>query len=160
MLVEKKVLGIDPSFVSAGYSVLKVVGNRFSVLRFGTLSQSSKLDIPTRIGKFYDFFSQLAQEEKITHIILETPFLGKNAQTFLKLGYLRGVLNLLAVQNGYDLLEYSPREIKSAITGSGQADKEQVARALQMFFPALKLSEVKHDATDALAIGLCGGLRI
>ena len=81
--------------------------------------------------------------------------MGKNVQSFLKLGYLRGILYLLANQHNLGLHEFSPREIKLAITGSGGAGKEQVARVLFMMFPHLQKPK-KEDVTDAIAISLCG----
>ena len=91
---------------------------------------------------------------KINEIALETPFLGKNAQNFLKLGYLRGILYLIADKSELLIHEFSPREIKQAITGFGGADKEQVARVLMRLFP-IGIPE-KLDLTDALAVALCG----
>jgi crossover junction endodeoxyribonuclease RuvC len=157
---KKIILGVDPGFACAGYSVIEQEDNRFRILQIGVLRQQSSLSIKDRLGKFFTFFDQLSTEKKITHLCLETPFLGKNASNFLKLGYLRGILNLISYQNGCELFEFSPREIKSAITGYGNADKDQVAAALSMFFPILKQTvKMPLDATDALAIGLCGGLR-
>jgi crossover junction endodeoxyribonuclease RuvC len=155
----RRILGIDPGFTSAGYAILAEETGNFKVLEIGTFKQSSALNITTRLGKFYAFFDNLAAEKQVTHISIETPFLGKNAQNFLKLGYLRGVLNLLCYQKNYVLLEFSPREIKNAVTGYGHADKEQIASALSMLFPTLKtFGKMPLDATDALAVSLCAGL--
>ena len=157
--IDRRILGIDPGFVSAGYSVLVEEKGSFKILEIGVFKQSSALSITTRLGKFYTFFEDLAAQKQVTHLSLETPFLGKNAQNFLKLGYLRGVLNLLCYKKNYVLLEFSPREIKSAVTGYGHADKEQIASALGMLFPVLKnYGKISLDATDALAVSLCAGL--
>jgi crossover junction endodeoxyribonuclease RuvC len=86
---------------------------------------------------------------------LETPFFGKNAQNFLKLGYLRGALYLLADKNRLKLHEFYPREVKQAVTGYGGASKDQVARVILQLFPRMK-SPKKEDVTDALAVTLCG----
>ena len=90
----------------------------------------------------------------MTDIAIETPFLGKNAQNFLKLGYLRGILLLLADQHSMVIHEFAPRQIKQAVTGYGGASKEQVARVVLQLFPRLQKPK-KEDVTDALAIGLC-----
>jgi len=156
----KTILGIDPGFVCAGYAIITTESRGLQILEIGAFRQTSQQSISTRIGKFYTFFAKLAEEKQITHLSLEIPFLGKNAQNFLKLGYLRGVLNLLCYQKGYALLEFSPREIKNAITGYGQADKQQLASALQMLFPSLKnFGSLPLDATDALAVSICAGLQ-
>jgi len=160
-MTEKKIiLGIDPGFSCAGYSIIEKTINQFKILEIGVLRQSSTISILDRLGKFHNFFDEMAKTKMVTHLCLETPFLGKNAQNFLKLGYLRGILNLICYQRGYTLFEFSPREIKSAITGYGNADKTQVAKALSIFFPILKDKiKLPLDATDALAISLCGGLK-
>ncbi|MCX5924464.1 MAG: crossover junction endodeoxyribonuclease RuvC [Candidatus Dependentiae bacterium] len=108
-----------------------------------------------RIGIFYDFFIEKIKTYNVTDLSIETPFLGKNAQTFLKLGYLRGVLCLMAYQSKLKLHEFSPREVKLAITGFGGAQKDQVARMIQMLFPGLPQPKT-HDVTDAVAVSLCG----
>jgi crossover junction endodeoxyribonuclease RuvC len=83
--------------------------------------------------------------------------LGKNAQTFLKLGFLRGILYLLADQHGLQLSEFAPREIKMATTGFGGASKDQVASMMLRLFPRLSEYGIieRADVTDALAICLC-----
>lgn len=81
--------------------------------------------------------------------------MGKNAQNFLKLGYLRGIVYLLSDLHEINLHEYSPREVKQAVTGFGGASKEQVARILLQLFPGLQKPK-REDVTDALAVGLCG----
>lgn len=159
-MVKKVILGVDPGFINAGYAIVEYSNNRFELKDIGIFSQKSSEGISVRIGKFYDFFNSLAETANVTHFALETPFLGKNAQNFLKLGYLRGIINLISHQKKGELFEFSPREIKSSVTGFGAAEKEQVARALHFFFPTLKkLQPFKMDATDALAIALCGCLK-
>jgi crossover junction endodeoxyribonuclease RuvC len=95
---------------------------------------------------------------KITDLALETPFLGKNIQTFLKLGYLRGILYLLSDMHALSIHEFSPRQIKVSVTGFGGATKEQVALMILAMFPALNaLGKIeKNDVTDAMAVSICG----
>lgn len=161
MVSPKVILGIDPGFACAGYALITVSGSSMQLLDIGVLKQSAEESIFVRIGKFYDFFDALSAKNSVTHISLEIPFLGKNAQNFLKLGYLRGVVSLLCYKRGYTLFEFAPREIKFSVTGYGHADKEQVSNALKMFFPPLKnIQALKMDATDALAASLCAGMRL
>jgi len=91
----------------------------------------------------------------VTHIALETPFLGRNAQNFLKLGYVRGILYLLASQEKLTLCEFAPTQVKQAVTGFGGAQKEQVSRVIHQLFPAIKAID-SLDVTDAIAVTLCG----
>lgn len=149
------ILGIDPGFSVTGYSVIQKNKNQVIMLDYGFLKLPVSQPLHTRVGIFYDLFLEKIKTYNVTSIALETSFLGKNAQTFLKLGYLRGVLYLLAHQHNINLCEFSPREIKQSVTGYGAASKEQVAKVLSMLFPTIpKL--LKEDVTDAIAISLCG----
>ena len=158
----KIILGVDPGFVAAGYAVLeKNHLQKIRLLELGSFNQKSSLGITPRIGAFYDFFRAKVDSCSASHLALETPFLGKSAQNFMKLGYLRGVLNLISFQQKINLLEYAPREAKAAVTGYGNADKDQVSKALGVIFPEIKnLNLTKLDATDALGIAFCAAMRI
>jgi len=149
------ILGVDPGFVSAGFGVIRLFEKRAELLESGVLAQSSQVAIPARIERFHDFVSEKITTYSVTDLALETPFLGKNAQNFLKLGYLRGILLLLGQRQSLIIHEFSPREIKLLITGSGRAEKEQVARVLMRLFPSLMMPR-KLDATDAVAVALFG----
>jgi crossover junction endodeoxyribonuclease RuvC len=153
------ILGIDPGFSVTGFAVLKKdAQGKVYLLDYGYLQMSSKKHLSERVGQFYNLFTEKIKTHGVTQISLETSFLGKNAQTFLKLGYLRGILYLLADQHKLGLYEFSPREIKLSVVGFGGASKEQVAAMMLRLFP--KLGDVakiaKNDVTDALAICVCG----
>lgn len=149
------VLGIDPGFTVTGYSLVTKIKGKEAILESGFISLPASKPLQERIGIFHDFFHEKIMSHKVTVLAIETPFLGKNVQSFLKLGYLRGILHLLAYQHHLTLREYSPREVKLAVTGSGGAQKDQVARVLFLMFPQLAKPK-KEDVTDAIAIGLCG----
>jgi crossover junction endodeoxyribonuclease RuvC len=149
------VLGVDPSFTATGYAIIKKEFRTQTLISCGFLPLPVTKQMQERIGMFYDFFEKLVIQYSVTHITLEAPFLGKNAQTFLKLGYLRGALHLLCYKYNLKLIEYSPKEIKLAVTGFGGAAKDQVARVIHMLFPKLA-HQKKYDVTDAIAISLCG----
>ena len=149
------ILGVDPGFTVAGFSILKKDKQQTYLLDFGYLAMVSSKSIGERIALFYDFFLEKIIKWTITDIALETPFLGKNAQNFLKLGYLRGIFYLLAEKYNIMLHEFSPREVKQSLTGFGGASKEQVARVVMKLFPQMEKPK-KKDVTDALAITLCG----
>ena len=150
------ILGIDPGLRFAGFSVVQEQNNTTQIVSCGYLQMKSSQSIAERVTIFHDFFVEKIKKFNVTHIALETPFLGKNAQNFLKLGYLRGIVNLLSHQHGVVLLEFSPREIKQAVTGFGGAQKDQVARVLVQLFPYLKDHLTKEDVSDAVAIALSG----
>jgi len=152
------VLGIDPGFSVTGFAILTKKAGMVHLCDWGYLKMSPKNLLSCRVGEFYTIFKQKISDHKVSRIALETSFLGKNPQTFLKLGYLRGILYLLADQHNLDLAEFAPREVKAAVTGFGAASKEQVAQMMFALFPKLGQfgTTVRNDVTDALAISICG----
>lgn len=149
------ILGIDPGFKCAGFGILKKEGRQALLLDYGYLAMSSSDTLVTRIGEFHTFFTDKIITHGVTVLALETPFLGKNAQNFLKLGYLRGTLYLLAHQHNLSLHEFAPMQVKQSVTGFGGATKDQVARVILQLFPGMEVPK-KEDVTDALAVTLCG----
>jgi crossover junction endodeoxyribonuclease RuvC len=149
------ILGIDPGFSVTGYCILHKQKSSIIMLDYGFLKLSPQESLSSRIGIFYTTLRKKIEQFQVTAIALETSFLGKNAQTFLKLGYLRGILYLLAEQHKLSILEFAPRQVKQTVTGYGAASKEQVANVLSMLFPAIP-KPLKEDVTDAIAISLCG----
>ena len=148
-------LGVDPGFRYAGFGIIRKELQRTVVADYGYLRLPQTKTLIERTGMFHAFFEEKIKVYNVTHLSLETPFLGKNSQSFLKLGYLRGILYLLAHTHALEVHEFAPRQVKQAVTGFGGASKEQVATVIGRLFP--KLSEhCKHDVTDALAITLCG----
>lgn len=151
-------LGIDPGFTASGYAIMSVDRGRTELLECGAVKlvgrSGSEQAIEQRIGHFYALFSEKIATYHVTEIALETPFLGKNAQNFLKLGYLRGILLLLADQHACGVREFTPRQIKLAVTGFGGAEKDQVMRVVMRLFPRLPV-QARLDVTDAIAVALC-----
>jgi len=148
-------LGIDPGLRFSGFGVFKKEKGKTSLLDYGYLKMSSSKSLIERVGVFHDFFDEKIKKWQVTELALETPFLGRNAQNFLKLGYLRGLLYLLAGRYNLQVHEFSPREVKLSVTGFGGATKEQVSRVILKILPGVKNVE-RDDVTDALAVCLCG----
>jgi len=153
------ILGIDPSYTATGYAIIKKTGQQQQLIAYGQLKLPATQTMPERIGLFYNSIISIIQQCQVTHICLETPFLGQNAQTFLKLGYLRGTLQLICFQHKLHIIEFSPREIKQTVTGYGNAPKDQVSRVIHMLFPTLT-HQKSFDISDAIAIALCGAWSI
>lgn len=151
-------LGVDPGLRITGFAVARAQAGRTSIFDYGYLSMQSTESVPARVARFYAFMTEKIIAHKVTHLAIETPFLGKNAQTFVKLGYLRSILYLLSEQHKLQLYELAPCHIKQAVTGYGKASKEQVATVMATLFPALKALgvTVKEDVTDAIAICMAG----
>jgi crossover junction endodeoxyribonuclease RuvC len=148
-------MGVDPGTRYAGYGVIKK-GIRVSdsLIDCGCLDIHKEKSMVKKIGVIYEFFSEKVKDLEVTHIAIETPFLFKNASTFLKLGYVRGILYLIADQNNLEISEFSPTEVKQIVTGYGKASKEQVANMVLKLFPIKKPQ--RDDVTDSIAISLCG----
>lgn len=148
------IMGVDPGTRYAGYGILKKEKQKTFLVEYGCLDVHKKKCLVDKIGAIYEFIFDKVSACGVTHLALETPFFYKNASTFLKLGYVRGLLYLIASQKDLILSEFSPSEVKQGITGYGKATKEQVANVV------LKLFHIKtpqrDDVTDAIAIALCG----
>lgn len=149
------ILGVDPGFGVTGFGIIKKDKSTIYLLDHGYLKMNPTKHLSERVTIFHDFFKEKISKHGVTEVSVETPFLGKNAQSFLKLGYLRGILYLLSHQHQLKLHEFSPPEVKRAITGFGGASKDQVSNVVMRLFPRLPAQE-KLDVTDALAITLCG----
>lgn len=151
----KRILGIDPATLSTGFAVLEGSGSVVSLVESGCLSLHRTTPLSKRIHTIYLYFKKRLERGDITHIAIETPFYGKNLQTFIKLGYVRGIIYLLSEEFSIPMKEFSPAEVKYSITRYGTAPKTQVAAIIYGLFPALKTG-LKNDITDAIAIGLTG----
>ncbi len=147
-------LGIDPGTQYLGFSLL-TDPKKPKLLQYGCLKLNPKSSIPDRLEEIHTFFAAKILSDEVTHMAIETPFLGKNIQSFMKLCYVRGILYLLATQNDLVLYEYSPTEVKKAVCAFGGAPKDQVARVLWHMFKGLE-TNLRDDITDAIAVGLTG----
>jgi len=147
-----KVLAIDPGTRYAGYAVIEKTTS-VKLINYGLLKLSPRNSLVERIGELGTFFIEKIKEYDINEMCIETPFLFKNAATFLKLGYVRGVLYYIAHNNNIKISEYSPSEVKQAICAKGNATKAQVAQMVYKHFPTLE-KDLKDDVTDAISIGL------
>ncbi len=151
---EAVVLGVDPGTLVTGYGVVARRGTVMKLLGCGTIRNNAALSMPLRLQKIYEELRSVIERFRPTECAIESAFYGKNAQSALKLGHARGVAILAAVQRSIPTTEYSPREVKKAVVGRGNASKEQVqfmVRALLRIHEGSMLL----DASDALAIALC-----
>ena len=149
------IIGIDPGVRFAGFAVMKKQGQVIQLLDCGYLAMKPTCPLPDRIAQLHDFFNKKIVQFSVDTLVLETPFLGKSPQNFLKLGYVRGILYLLTSKYSLALYEFAPTQIKQAITGFGGASKDQLARVIHQLFPKMKATD-RFDITDAVAITLCG----
>lgn len=147
------ILGIDPGSCCTGYGLIKYTNKQCAHLSNGNIRVSSRYSMSDRLYHVYENILELIKTHNPQHIAIEKVFMGKNAIAALKLGQARSCALIAAASLNIPVYEYSPREIKQAVTGYGGAIKSQVQ---QMVTTLLKLSQTPaQDAADALAIALC-----
>jgi crossover junction endodeoxyribonuclease RuvC len=154
MAVDKIILGIDPGTTVMGYGLIHVKDKKIEMLNFGVIHLSKLPTHPDKLKRIFDRVDSLILEYKPDEMAIEAPFFGKNVQSMLKLGRAQGVAIAASLKNNIPFEEYSPRRIKQAITGNGNASKEQVAAMLQTLLNFNELPKYL-DATDGLAVAVC-----
>ena len=139
-----------------GYGLLKVIGNKAEMMAMGVIDMRKESDPYLRLGRIFERVTGIIDEFLPDEMAIEAPFFGKNVQSMLKLGRAQGVAIAAAIHHGVPIHEYAPLKIKMAITGQGQASKEQVAAMLTRLLKINTADKVPFmDATDALAAAYC-----
>ncbi|GAA4294203.1 crossover junction endodeoxyribonuclease RuvC [Aestuariibaculum suncheonense] len=154
MAKEKIILGIDPGTTIMGFGLIKVVGKTMSFLQLNELDLKKYDDHYLKLKLIFERTIELIDTHHPDEIAIEAPFFGKNVQSMLKLGRAQGVAMAAGLSREVPITEYSPKKIKMAITGNGNATKEQVAKMLQSLL-GLKTLPKNLDATDGLAAAVC-----
>lgn len=154
MTSSRIILGIDPGTTIMGFGIIEVEGKKLRCLQLNELKLSQYDSHYVRLGHIYARTVELIQTYRPTEMALEAPFFGKNVQSMLKLGRAQGTAIAAGIAHDLAVFEYSPRKIKMAITGNGNASKEQVAKMLQQLL-TLKSLPKNLDATDGLAAAVC-----
>jgi len=158
MSAERIVLGIDPGTAVTGYGIVNASKNQPVLTACGIIDLRKITAVNEKLKQIFKQTVHLIDEYKISEFAIEAPFFGKNVQSMLKLGKSQGVAIAAALSRDLEVYEYSPRKIKMAVTGNGNASKEQVAAFLEQIFKQ-KISELTMDATDGLAVALCQSYR-
>ena len=149
-----RILGIDPGFAITGYSIIDYQGNKFKLIDSGAVTTKAGTSFPLRLTKIYDDLTSIINEYKPDAISVEELFFNNNAKTALTVGQARGVIILCAEQKGVEAFEYTPLQVKQAVTGYGRADKKQVITMVTKFL-GLAEAPKPDDTADALAIAIC-----
>ncbi len=154
MNIDRVILGIDPGTTTMGYGIIHAIKNKITIEALGVIELSKYTDHYSKLRKIFERTLAIVEQYKPDEMALEAPFYGKNVQSMLKLGRAQGVAMAAGLYRQVPIFEYSPRKIKQAITGNGNASKEQVAGILKNI---LKIKEmpIKLDATDGLAAAVC-----
>ena len=151
-----RILGIDPGIAIVGYGVVDKEGNRYKTIAYDAVTTRAHTPLEERLEKVYNGICEIIQTYKPDAMSIEELFFNNNAKTALTVGQARGVIILAAVQNKIPVYEYTPLQVKQALTGYGRASKSQIQ---QMMKSMLGLNEIPKpdDVADALAIAVCHG---
>lgn len=149
-----KILGVDPGTNITGYSIIKCEQNKCYLITAGVFDLRKHDDHQTKLKEIYLQLQEIIETYLPQSLAIEAPFYGKNVQSMLKLGRAQGVAMAAAMTMGVEIHEYAPKKIKQAITGNGNASKEQVAAMLKSRL-GIQLDAMQLDATDALAAAVC-----
>ncbi|MCD8309622.1 MAG: crossover junction endodeoxyribonuclease RuvC [Prevotellaceae bacterium] len=158
---EKLILGIDPGTTIMGYGLLRVVGVDARLVAMGIVDLRKLSDHYLKLRRIHERVMGIIESYLPDELAIEAPFFGKNVQSMLKLGRAQGVAMAAALSRDIPITEYAPLKIKMAITGNGQASKEQVADMLRRILHIADADMPTFmDATDALAAAYCHYLQM
>lgn len=149
-----RVLGIDPSLRSTGFGIVEEGSGRLSPVAYGVIKPTAKLPLHLKLAEIKAELEGLIRTYGPAEAAIENPFYAQNMKTALLLGQVRGAVLVAVAGTGCALAEYSALEIKKAVTGYGQADKEQVLTMVRSLL-GLDDDAVPLDASDALAAAIC-----
>ena len=149
-----RVLGIDPGTATTGYAVVEEREGRLLLVAIGIISTPAKTPLPSRLQQIYSSLRGVVTDYSPTISAVEELFFSRNAQTAMAVGHARGVTLLALADAGLKIMEYTPMQVKQAVTGYGTADKHQVQQMVKML---LDLPEIPKpdDAADAAAVAIC-----
>ena len=149
-----KILGIDPGTATTGFGLITKEGPKLTKVDCGVISTSKDLDMPERLSILYDDLQEIIKAHRPDVVVVEKLFFTNNITTAMTVSQARGVVLLVAEQNSIRTAEYTPLQVKMAVSGYGKATKKQVQ---EMVKKILKLEVIPKpdDAADALAIAIC-----
>lgn len=148
------IIGIDPGYAIVGVGVIEYKANRFRVIDYGAVTTSKDEDLNDRLLKIYNEISTIMDRYKPEALSIEKLFFNTNATTAIGVAEARGVCLLAAKQRGMDIAEYTPLQVKQAVTGYGKAVKQQVQEMTRMLLNLEKVPK-PDDTADALAMAIC-----
>jgi len=148
-----RVLGLDPGLRRTGWGIVEADGNSLRYRACGTVEVAAEGDLALRLQRLYDALAATIREFRPREAAVEETVVNRNAGSSLKLGHARGVVLLAAAHGGLAVHEYGAKTVKRAVTGTGSADKRQVASMVRMLLPGC--GNPGTDAADALAVAIC-----
>ena len=155
MTAEKIILGIDPGTTVMGFGIISTKGSKMELVSIHELVLKNYPNHETKLKYIFEKTLALIDEYHPDEVALEAPFYGKNVQSMLKLGRAQGVAMAASLYRDIPITEYSPKKVKMAITGNGNASKEQVAAMLKNLLGLKEFPTKYLDASDGLAVAVC-----
>ena len=149
-----RILGIDPGFAITGYSIIDYIGNKFYLRTSGAILTEAKTSFPLRLEKRNTELAEIIENYNPDAMSIEELFFNNNAKTAINVAQARGVILVTARMHNLDIFEYTPLQVKQAVTGYGRADKIQVQRMVKMILNEEKLPKL-DDVTDSMAMAIC-----
>jgi len=146
-------LGIDPGTARLGYGLVEAATDPI-LIDFGVIETAASVDMPSRLSGLYDAVTTLISTHHPDVLAVEQLIFARNVTTAITVGQARGVVLLAAARGGIAIAEYSPSEVKHAVTGYGKADKSQIQEMVRIIL-GMKFVPTPDDAADALAVALC-----
>jgi crossover junction endodeoxyribonuclease RuvC len=148
------VLGIDPGMAIVGYAVVAAQGDRLNMIVCDVITTPAGMPLAQRLQQIYRGLGEIIEAHHPNEAAMEELFFAKNARTALTVGQARGVAMLALANGGLSVAEYTPMQVKQAVTGYGSAKKEQVGEMVRIL---LHLSSIPRpdDAADAAAVAIC-----
>ena len=149
----ERILGIDPGSRVTGYGIIDSDRGNLGFVACGVVKTTPKYPFANRLNEIFDGINEVIQIHDPAVAAIEEVFLSQNPGTAIKLGQARGAAVVAAMQNGLSVSDYSPRKIKQAVAGYGQAEKEQVQHMVRVLLNLKGMPS--NDAADALAVAIC-----
>ena len=149
-----KILGIDPGLVQTGFGIISISKDIFNLIDYGVIKPDPKDDLSYRLLTIHQDVKSIIDNYSPTAVAIEDIFYGKNIKSALKLGQARGAAMVASAAYKLPIFEYSARKVKQAITGNGNATKEQLQFMVKTILNLQSLPS-PIDASDALAIAIC-----
>lgn len=148
-----KILGIDPGYAIVGFGLIEKIGNNIKVIDYGVITTPKEDNMPKRLNDIYDSLCALIDKYKPDCIALEELFFQNNQKTAIAVAQARGVIELAGIKKIGKLYEYTPLQIKQALTGVGRAEKKQVQYMVKAILGLASIPK-PDDAADALAVAI------
>jgi len=149
-----RVLGIDPGTATTGFAVVEEIEGRLALIVIGVITTPAKMPLSSRLQRIYNDLGQIIGANKPDVSAVEELFFSRNARTAMSVGHARGVTLLALANAGLPIMEYTPMQVKQAVTGYGGADKHQVQEMVRLLL-ALEQAPSPDDAADAAAVAIC-----